>query len=86
MRPFAYSRPNTLAEVFTRLAQDADRVQVLAGGTDLLPLMKTEIVNPECLGDIKRLAHLPRDIDMTPETVTLGALTTLTATGQIPST
>jgi xanthine dehydrogenase YagS FAD-binding subunit len=79
MRPFDYIRPETMAEAFTLLGQGAGGAQVLAGGTDLLPLMKSEITAPERLMDIKRLDPIPRDIAVTQEAVTLGALTTLTA-------
>jgi xanthine dehydrogenase YagS FAD-binding subunit len=79
MRPFDYVRPETMAEAFTLLGQEAGGVRVLAGGTDLLPLMKTDLTAPERLMDIKRLDQMPRDIAATAEEVTLGALTTLTA-------
>ncbi len=78
MRPFEYIRPATLDETATLLAQNGQsETRALAGGTDLLTLMKKELITPTRLVDLKRLAGLPRGIDITPQGVTLGALTTL---------
>jgi xanthine dehydrogenase YagS FAD-binding subunit len=49
----------------------------LAGGTDLLTLMKADIIAPSLLIDIKRIEDLPRSIEERGGGVTLGALTTL---------
>jgi xanthine dehydrogenase YagS FAD-binding subunit len=51
----------------------------LAGGTDLLTLMKADIIAPSLLIDIKRVEDLPRGIEDRPKGggLTLGALTTL---------
>lgn len=57
-------------------------VRPLAGGTDLLTLMKGEIVTPAQVVDIKRLADLPRGISEEGSWTTLGALTTLSEVEQ----
>jgi xanthine dehydrogenase YagS FAD-binding subunit len=49
----------------------------LAGGTDLLTLMKADIVAPSVLVDLKRADDLPRGIQDTGDGLTIGALTTL---------
>ena len=52
----------------------------LAGGTDLLTLMKADIIAPSLLIDIKRVEDLPRGIEDRSgqgHGITLGALTTL---------
>jgi xanthine dehydrogenase YagS FAD-binding subunit len=49
----------------------------LAGGTDLLTLMKADIVAPSLLVDIKRLEDLPSGIREADDGITIGALTTL---------
>src|SRR4051794_22426494 len=79
MRPFDYSRPTALDEAIAPIAAPSDRdsVRPLAGGTDLLTLMKHEIVNPNLLVDIKRLPELTDSIDITGNGLTMGALTKL---------
>ena len=87
MRPFEYTNPATVDEAIALLGQngrDRDRgmrplagVQPLAGGTDLLTLMKADVAAPSRLLDIKRLAGLPSGIENTAQGLTLGALTTL---------
>lgn len=54
-----------------------DRPRLLAGGTDLLPLMKGDIAEPAHLIDIKRLPELDDTILMSPEGITIGALASL---------
>jgi xanthine dehydrogenase YagS FAD-binding subunit len=49
----------------------------LAGGTDLLTLMKADIVAPSVLVDLKRADDLPRGIEESADGLTIGALTTL---------
>ncbi|KIZ43181.1 MULTISPECIES: xanthine dehydrogenase family protein subunit M [Rhodopseudomonas] len=52
MKPFAYSRADRLDRA-TQLAQDGGRL--IAGGTNLLDLMKLEVETPDALVDINRL-------------------------------
>jgi xanthine dehydrogenase YagS FAD-binding subunit len=79
MKPFGYSNPATVDEVLTLLGQDGDgATRPLAGGTDLLTLMKADIIAPSRLVNIKRLEGLPAGIQETDGGLTLGALTTLT--------
>ncbi len=78
MQPFEYVRPTTIDETLLLLGENGDsETRALAGGTDLLTLMKGEIAAPTRLVDIKRLAELPRGISVTDAGVTIGALTTL---------
>jgi xanthine dehydrogenase YagS FAD-binding subunit len=78
MRSFEYVR-TTLNDTFSLLRQTSDgETRALAGGTDLLTLMKQEIITPTRLVDLKRLAELPRGIEVSAQGMTLGALTTLT--------
>jgi len=61
----------------TGTAQGGDRPRLLAGGTDLLPLMKGDIAAPAHLIDIKRLPELDDAILMSTEGITIGALASL---------
>ena len=78
MRTFDYVRPTTIDEAFTLLQAEGDhQTEALAGGTDLLTLMKSEIATPTKLIDLKRLNVLPRGVQEKEAGVTLGTLTTL---------
>jgi len=91
MRPFEYTRAANVKEAVGQQGQPSaakpehhastaplNGRRFLAGGTDLLTLMKADIVAPSLLIDIKRLEDLPRGIvQATDGGVTLGALTTL---------
>ncbi|MEE4015924.1 xanthine dehydrogenase family protein subunit M [Roseibium sp. FZY0029] len=52
MRPFDYQRARTLSDVASAAQQGA---AIIAGGTNLLDLMKLEVMTPERLVDITRL-------------------------------
>jgi xanthine dehydrogenase YagS FAD-binding subunit len=81
MQAFDYTRPETIAETIALLEHqhDADTVEtrMLAGGTDLLPLMKAELLTPVRLLDIKRLADLDDTIEVEQGELRIGALATL---------
>ena len=77
LRPFAYDRPTTIADTISLLARDTEAIRPLAGGTDLLTLMKGEIVAPDRLVDIKRLNDLSDEIAVTHRGLEIGALATL---------
>lgn len=53
MESFAYARPATRAEALGLLGGSFEEAAVLAGGTDLLSLMKNYVVSPKRLVDIK---------------------------------
>ncbi|MEN3305494.1 MAG: xanthine dehydrogenase YagS FAD-binding subunit [Micromonosporaceae bacterium] len=55
MNPFRYERPEAWAEAVTMLA-DAPRGAFLAGGTNLVDLMRLGVAAPDPLIDIRRLA------------------------------
>ncbi len=80
MRPFTYTSPGSLAAATQLLdAKDAraTTAKVLAGGTDLLTLMKADLLAPEQLIDIKRLPELDDRIVDDGDGLTIGALSTL---------
>ena len=58
MRPFAYAAPKSTQQVIGLLGQDWTQAEILAGGTDLLALMKDDIVTPKRLVNLKEVAGL----------------------------
>ena len=85
MNPFDYQIAHTVEEITDALATEASAgkpyaladVRLLAGGTDLLPLMKEGLARPQRLINIVPAAAL-RGIQGTAETgLRIGALTTL---------
>jgi xanthine dehydrogenase YagS FAD-binding subunit len=78
LRPFQYIPATTVEETLARLSNAQDGVlRPLAGGTDLLTLMKADIAAPREVIDVKRLDDLPGDIQTAGDGAVLGALTTL---------
>jgi xanthine dehydrogenase YagS FAD-binding subunit len=76
MQNFDYTKATTLEAAVAAIGPGGDRVSLIAGGTDLLPLMKDEIVTPRALVDITGLADL-NYIEERDGTLRLGALSTL---------
>lgn len=54
MKPFAYQRPGDVADAVTMLAQ-APNGTFLAGGTNLVDLMRLGVATPDVLVDVRRL-------------------------------
>jgi xanthine dehydrogenase YagS FAD-binding subunit len=73
VRPFDYSAPESASETLAALGE---RVRPLAGGTDVVGLLKAKRLAPHGLVDLKR-ARLPRGIETTADGTRIGALTTL---------
>ena len=77
MQAFEYASPTTLRAAVNLLADAKDEAAILAGGTDLLSLMKDRIVSPERVVDLQQLRELKR-IEFQPGSgLRLGALVTL---------
>ena len=53
-----YEAPSSLEQVVGLLAAATGDARVLAGGTDLLVQMRTDILNPELVVDIKHIPEL----------------------------
>ncbi len=78
MRAFEYVAPRSLDSSLEALrGARAQEARFLAGGTDLLPLMKAHIAEPRLLVSLKRVSDLPRDIVCDAEGLRIGALATL---------
>jgi CO/xanthine dehydrogenase FAD-binding subunit len=52
-----YEAPETVESAATLLAAATGEARVLAGGTDLLVQMRSDIIDPELIVDIKRIAE-----------------------------
>ncbi|HXZ41909.1 MAG TPA: FAD binding domain-containing protein [Terriglobales bacterium] len=76
MRAFEYASPTTKEQAVGLLGTSWGQAEVLAGGTDLLSLMKDDIVHPKRLVNIKEIADL-RGVNATSQGIRIGALTTL---------
>lgn len=78
MRSFGYTSAESIEQAIQALGQQSDgETRLLAGGTDLLTLIKADVAGPDHLIDIKRVAELTSDIGWNDDGLTLGALTTL---------
>ena len=78
MRAFEYTSPKQKSQVVELLGKKWGDAEVLAGGTDLLALMKDDIVRPRRLVNIKDLQEL-RGAGFDPKAgLRIGALATLT--------
>ena len=76
MRPFEYVSPNSRTQAIGLLGATWGNTEVLAGGTDLLALMKDDVVAPKRLINIKEIADL-RGVSSNAQGLRIGALTTL---------
>ncbi|HLJ86253.1 MAG TPA: FAD binding domain-containing protein [Candidatus Angelobacter sp.] len=76
---FKLLRPRTIEEAVGFLAAHGAALQILAGGTDLIPSMKQRLFTPPVVMDIRGIEEL-RGIYVTPGIgVEIGALTPLSA-------
>jgi xanthine dehydrogenase YagS FAD-binding subunit len=76
MQAFEYASPTTVKEALGLLADRWGEVDILAGGTDLLSLMKESIHTPRRVVNIKAIKELA-GISKTPGGLRIGAAVTL---------
>ena len=69
MKPFTFTKPNNIGNA---LANKKDNVQYIAGGTNLLDLMKKHIAEPEALLDVTSL--LSTTIQKSTNAIRIGAM------------
>jgi xanthine dehydrogenase YagS FAD-binding subunit len=81
MRPFSYERSSNVAEAVALVAADQN-ARFIAGGTNLLDLMKETVEAPNLVVDINRLLLEP--IEPTPHGVRIGALARMSDTADHP--
>ncbi len=76
---FKLLRPRTIEEAVAMMLEHSQHIQILAGGTDLLPSMKQRLFTPEFVMDIRGIEEM-HGIQVRPGLgVEIGALTTLSA-------
>jgi xanthine dehydrogenase YagS FAD-binding subunit len=76
MQPFEYVSPPTPEAAIGLLGATWGQTEILAGGTDLLALMKDDVVTPSRLVNIKKFAGLS-DVAVDGQGLHVGALVTL---------
>ena len=76
LKEFKYFAPTTVEEAISVLKDYGKRPKVLAGGTDLLPMMKLRALTPEYVVSLKRIAGLDYIREEGKE-LKVGALTTI---------
>jgi xanthine dehydrogenase YagS FAD-binding subunit len=84
MRPFEYVSAETPEQAVSLLGASWGSAEVLAGGTDLLALMKEEVVVPKRVVNIKEIAEL-RGVTAEGKGLRLGALTLLADVADDPN-
>jgi len=76
VRPFEYASAKTKDQAVGLLGTSFDQAEVLAGGSDLLALMKDDVVHPKRLVSIQGIPEL-REIRPSGSGLSIGALRTL---------
>ncbi|MBI1901238.1 MAG: FAD binding domain-containing protein [Planctomycetia bacterium] len=76
MKNFEYAVPRTEAEALGLLSREWGETEILAGGTDLVGLMKKMIVTPDRVVNIKEIPTL-RGVSETADGILIGAVTPL---------
>ena len=76
---FKLLRPRTIEEAAGYLAMHGTELQIVAGGTDLIPSMKQQLFAPAFLMDIRGIDEMRGIRTVLGGGVEIGALTTLTA-------
>ena len=82
MKPFRYERADGVASACTKAAQPA--AKFIAGGTNLIDLMKLQIETPAHLVDINALPY--KDIAVTRQGLHVGSLVRMSELAAHPST
>ncbi len=76
MQPFEYANPTTIQEAVGLLGTKWGQADVLAGGTDLISLMKDHLHEPKRVVNIKNIKEL-EGIQKTADGLRIGALVTM---------
>ena len=76
--PFNYLRPNGLSELLDVLNEYGSKAKLLAGGTDLTIALKERMIHPEVIIDLNRVRKELTGIEVSKNTMKIGAMTTYT--------
>jgi xanthine dehydrogenase YagS FAD-binding subunit len=76
MEPFAYAHPTTTQEAVSLLSSGGDSAAILAGGTDLISLMKEHVVTPQRVISIRGVKEW-NGITVSDAGIRVGALVTI---------
>ncbi|HMK30034.1 MAG TPA: FAD binding domain-containing protein [Terriglobales bacterium] len=76
---FQLLRPKTVADALDHLSRHAGDIQIVAGGTDLIPSLQQKLFSPRFLLDIRGIDELKRIRVVAGTGVEIGALVTLSA-------
>ena len=76
-----YESPDSLATAVSLLAGAPGKAWVLAGGTDLLVQLRAEIIEPDLVVDVKRIAEMRR-IEVLDRGIRIGAAVTAAELGE----
>lgn len=74
---FDYLEPHTVAEAVSLLSENNGRARVIAGGTDLINLIRTRRIRPRCVVDIGHIPGLDYVEYDDNGALSIGALTTI---------
>lgn len=85
MKAFEYAAPESEADVLAMLSAERGTTEVLAGGTDLIGLMKKMIVTPDRVVSLAGVPSL-RTIDADSQGLRIGAMATLEELAEHPAT
>ncbi len=77
MRPFEYYEPATMREAMLPLATYGKQAQILAGGIDLIPKLRSGIIQAEHIVSIRKIAGLDRIEPMPDGGIAFGAMVKL---------
>ncbi|MBW1667570.1 MAG: xanthine dehydrogenase family protein subunit M [Deltaproteobacteria bacterium] len=83
IKEFEYVAPTTLEEASNLHLIYGEKACILAGGTDIVPLMKRGLLAPECVIDISRIPDMSY-IRVKDGVLKLGSLTTIEAIRKSP--
>jgi 4-hydroxybenzoyl-CoA reductase subunit beta len=83
LQPYAYHRPDTVADAARLLAEHAGDAMIIAGGTDLVPNMKHRLFTPGHVVALKNIAEL-RGIEVRGGVLEIGATESLTTISRHP--
>ena len=81
---FKFLAPSSIDEASSLLKDYEENVKLLAGGTDILPLMKDRVRTPEYVLDLNSVSGLKNIRNGPDGEITIGALSTLTAIVESP--